>query len=145
MTQHMPTLVRLSDTDRVVADPIDDIRGRTVRDRDGEDLGKVDDLLVDTTEDRVRFLRVKSGGILGLGATPVFIPVEAVTNVGEEVHIDHSAAKVAEAPRYDPEIREGMRPDDTDYYNSIYGYYGYAPFWAPGYMPPGRPMPRGLW
>ena len=41
MTQHTPTLVRLSDTDRVIADPTDDIRGRTVRDRDGEDLGKV--------------------------------------------------------------------------------------------------------
>ena len=145
MTQHTPTLVRLSDTDRVIADPTDDIRGRTVRDRDGEDLGKVDDLLVDTTEDRVRFLRVESGGILGLGATPVFIPVEAVTEVAEEIRIDQSAAKVADAPRYDPDIREGMQPDDTEYYGGIYGHYGYAPFWAPGYVPSGRPIPRGLW
>ena len=27
----------------------------------------------------------------------------------------------------------------------VYGYYGYTPFWGPGYIPPTRPMPRRLW
>jgi sporulation protein YlmC with PRC-barrel domain len=145
MAERAQTLVRLSDTERMTADPTDDIRGRTVRDRDGEDLGKVDDLLIDNSENKVRFLRVESGGILGLGATPVFIPVEAVTDVGEEVRIDQSAEKVAEAPRYDPDLREGLPADDADFYGRVYGYYGYAPFWAPGYIPPSRPLPPGLW
>jgi hypothetical protein len=56
-----------------------------VRDAHGEDLGKVDDLLVDAGEGKVRFIRVESGGVLGTGATPSFI---------------------AEAPHYDPEIVE---------------------------------------
>ena len=140
--QSTNTLVKLSDLDHVIADPDDDIRGRTVRDANGEDLGKVDDLLVDAKQRKVRFLRVESGGVLGIGATPSFIPIEAVTDVDEEVHINQSANTVADAPRYDPELVE--RPQ-TDYYDRVYGYYGYVPFWGPGYVPPSRPMPRGLW
>jgi sporulation protein YlmC with PRC-barrel domain len=136
------TLVKLSDTNRVIADPVDDIRGRTVRDAHGEDLGKVDDLLVDVGEGKVRFIRVENGGVLGIGATPSFIPVEAVTEVGDEVLINQSASKVADAPRYDPDIVE---PAQTDYYDRVYGHYGYVPFWGPGYVPPARPTPRGLW
>lgn len=135
------TLVKLSDLSEIIADPSDDIRGRTVRDTQGEDLGKVDDLLVDTAEGKVRFLCVESGGVLGIGATPSFIPVEAVTDIDEEVRISESAQRVAEAPRYDPDIVE---PPETNYYDRVYGYYGYTPFWGPGYVPPARPMPRGL-
>lgn len=140
--QNTAILVNLSDTDRVIADPADDIRGRTVRDPHGEDLGKVDDLLVDTDAGKIRFLRVESGGVLGIGATHVFIPVEAVTEVGEEIRINQSAGKVAGAPRYDPEVVEASA---TDYYDQVYGYYGYPPFWGAGYVPPGRPLPPGLW
>ena len=47
--------------------PEADIRGRTVIDSDGAEVGTVDDLLIDEEEDRVRFLRIGSGGILGMG------------------------------------------------------------------------------
>ena len=70
------SLVKLSDSDQVLADPAEDVRGHRVYDRDGEDLGKVDDLLIDTDEHRVRFLRIEHGGILGLGAVPSFVPVD---------------------------------------------------------------------
>jgi hypothetical protein len=65
-----------------------------------------------------------------------------VTEVDDEVLINQSASKVADAPRYDPDIVE---PSQTDYYDRVYGYYGYAAFWGPGYVPPARPTPRGLW
>ena len=105
MTRRQPTLVRLGDTDQTLADPNLDIRGRTVRDREGGEIGKVDDLLVDAEEKKVRMLRVAHGGILGIGATPSFIPVEAVTRVTEdEVHVDRLGTEVVESPRYDPEL-----------------------------------------
>ena len=56
-------LMRLSDTDHVFADAADDIRGRTVRDPDGAELGTVKDLLVDLAEKKVRFVSVESGGL----------------------------------------------------------------------------------
>jgi sporulation protein YlmC with PRC-barrel domain len=58
-------LVRLSDTELTVADPAADMRNRKVVDRDGEEIGEVDDLLIDAPEKRVRFLEVASGGFLG--------------------------------------------------------------------------------
>jgi sporulation protein YlmC with PRC-barrel domain len=126
------TLTKLSDTDKTVADPDRDIRGRKVVDRDGEDLGKVDDLLIDADEEKVRFVRVEHGGILGIGATASFIPVDAIRDVTEdEVIVDLESRQLADAPRYDPDLA-----DQTGYYSDLYRYYGYAPYWAPGYMYP---------
>jgi sporulation protein YlmC with PRC-barrel domain len=114
------SLVKLSDSDQILADPAEDIRGRDVRDRDGEDLGKVDDLLIDTAEHKVRFLRIEHGGVLGLGATPSFVPVDAITRIsGDTVHLSESRERVTGAPRYDPDVIDG-----SDLYDSLYGYYG---------------------
>lgn len=123
------TLRKLSDSGQTVANAAEDIRGRKVKDKDGKDLGTVDDLLIDDQERKVRFLRVEHGGFLGVGETKSFIPVDAITKItGDDVHINHSRDHVAKAPRYDPKL-----VDDNTYYGSIYGYYGYMPFWGAGY------------
>ena len=128
-------LVRLNDTGQTVADTSSDIRGRSVMIRGGEEIGKVDDLLIDPLENEVRFLVVASGGFLGLGKAKSFIPVEAVTNVTDDkVQIDQSREKVAGAPAYDPEL-----VNDTVYHESVFNHYGYRPDWATGYAKPGNP------
>lgn len=138
MTKDAATLIQLSDSDRMLADPAEDIRGREVRDKDGEDLGRVDDLLIDTDEGKVRMLRVEHGGILGFGATPSFIPVDAVTAVEQDaVVIDQSRDRVAGAPRYDPDT-----VDQREFYDNLYNYYGYLPYWSAGYLYPGFPYGR---
>jgi hypothetical protein len=117
-----PTLRKLQDLDRTVAIAADDIRGRMVRDKDGHDLGRIDGLLVDSVGQKVRFMEVASGGILGHGQTKSLIPVEAITRVtADEVHISHTREHVAGAPAYDPKI---VREDPT-YLSSLYPYYGY--------------------
>ncbi|MCM4083859.1 PRC-barrel domain-containing protein [Paractinoplanes hotanensis] len=128
------TMMRLGDSGQMLADRDQDIRGRKVLDRDGHELGKVDDLLIDTEHRKVRLVRVEHGGLFGIGATPLFIPVEAVERVtDEEVGIDRSRVQVAGAPHYDPDL-----VDKDEYFNELYGYYGYAPYGAPGYVPPSR-------
>lgn len=137
MTEPIGTLTPLSDTGQMVADPEQDLRGRTVIDNAGEKVGTVTDLLVDTTESAVRFLRVEHGGVLGFGATASFIPVDAIRRItDDEVHVDSGKDRIAGAPRYDPDL-----VDQRDYYEKIYGHYGYPPFWTPGYMYP--PFPTG--
>ncbi|WP_127507826.1 PRC-barrel domain-containing protein [Actinoplanes solisilvae] len=134
MNTESTTMMQLSDTDQVLADPAQDIRGRKVFDRDGNEVGRVDDLLIDTEQKRVRMLRVEHGGLFGVGATPLYIPVEAVDRVtDDEVGIDRSRVQVAEAPQYDPDL-----VDRDKYFTDLYSYYGYAPYWAPEYIPPGR-------
>lgn len=129
------TLVRLKDTDLTTTDPRDDVRGRKVVDRDGEEVGKVEGLLIDEDEKRVRFLEVGSGGFLGIGEDKRLIPVDAVTGVDEDqVHIDARREHVAGSPGYDPDLE----PDES-YYGDLYGYYGYPPYWGPGYVYPPYP------
>lgn len=133
--QTTATLRRLSDTDLTVGDPGEDIRGRKVVDRSGEEVGTVDDLLIDDRENKVRFLRVASGGFLGMGETKFLVPVDAIAEIGEgAVRVDQSREHVAGAPQYDPDLVY-----DTGYYGGLYGYYGYAPYWAPGYIYPAYP------
>ncbi|HET8795468.1 MAG TPA: PRC-barrel domain-containing protein [Arthrobacter sp.] len=135
MPNETDTLVKLKDTDETVVSGDEDIRGRSVKDRAGEDLGKVDDLLIDSKENKVRFLIVASGGFLGLGESKSFIPVDAVKHVlDDQVRIDQTREHVAGAPAYDPELET-----DQGYYENVYGYYGYAPFWGAGYVYPGYP------
>jgi sporulation protein YlmC with PRC-barrel domain len=131
-------LIKLSDSDQVVGDPAEDIRTRQVRDRDGHELGRVADLLIDPEERKVRFLRVEHGGVLGFGATASFVPVEAIRAVDDEVvHVAEPKQIVAEAPVYDPEL-----VDATEYYHDLYRHYGYMPFWSTGYVYPGYPYYR---
>ena len=129
-------LVKLSSTDETVSMTDEDVRGRSVKDKDGERIGTVHDLLVDQEQNKVRFLLVESGGFLGIGETKSFIPVDAVTRVTEdEVFIDQAKDAVAAAPGYDPKL-----VDDRSFHESVYGHYGYTPFWAPGYSYPAYPL-----
>jgi sporulation protein YlmC with PRC-barrel domain len=140
-------LIRLSDTELTVANPAEDVRGRKVVDREGEEVGDVGDLLVDDRETKVRFLEVSSGGFLGLGATKFLIPVEAISRISEDaVYLNQMRQHIAGAPRYDPDLihQEAAEGEyaGTGYYRDVYGYYGYPPYWTPGYMYPPYPYYR---
>ncbi len=112
----------------------EDIRSRKVLDQHGEELGEIEELLIDDAEQKVRFLRVASGGFLGLGKSRVLIPAEAIASITEdEVRIDQSREHVSGSPAYDPELI------DEDYYTRLYRYYGVEPYWGPGYV--SRPSP----
>jgi sporulation protein YlmC with PRC-barrel domain len=132
------TLVKLGDTDLTVADPAEDIRGRKVFDRDGEEMGKVDGLMIDESERKVRFLEVSGGGFLGIGDQTVMIPVDSITRIDKDhVYIDQTHAHVAGGPRYDPSLIK-----DPGFWGTAYDYYGVSPYWSSGYMYPGYPFYR---
>jgi sporulation protein YlmC with PRC-barrel domain len=124
---------KLSDSGQTITPSAEDIRGRTVKDQDGKDLGKVHDLLIDDQEHKVRFMLVEHGGLLGIGETKSFIPVDAITEItASEVFINHAREHVAKAPPYDPDLI-----DDRSYHVSIYSHYGCAPYWGADYIHPG--------
>jgi sporulation protein YlmC with PRC-barrel domain len=126
MTTQPAILVRLTDSNLTLADADQDIRGRTVLDRDGNEIGKVEDLLIDTEENQVRMLRVEHGGLFGIGATPLFVPVQTVQELTEdEVWIDQSRTDVADGPQYNPDL-----VDQNTFYSDVYRYYGYVPYWT---------------
>ena len=129
---HTATLYVLGDRGQTVDGSANDVRGRIVKDKNSEGIGKVTDLLVDDREGKVRFLVVEHGGFLGFGETKSLIPVDAVTKITEDdVFVDQSRERVAAAPGYTPDL-----VDDRPYHSSIYNHYGYAPHWGQGYMYP---------
>lgn len=132
-----PILVRISDSDLTVPDQ-QEIRGRHVIDPDGQPLGTVNDLLIDEEKKQVRFLEVRSGGFLGIGQDRVLVPVEAVTHIGEDVHVNTTRSRVEGSPGYDPDLATA---GPLSYYGNVYGYYGITPYWGQGVVHPGR-MPR---
>lgn len=129
-------LVDLDETDLVLADPAEDLRGERVVDRHGQEIGEVDGLLVDETERRVRFLAVGSGGFLGLGKKTRLIPSNALVSVGDVVEVDTTRDVVAGSPDYDPELETA--PDFGRYYD----FYGLPAFWGFGYVHPMVLPPR---
>ena len=132
------SLISLEDADLTVADPAEDIRGRSVIDRDGEEFGHVKSLLIDEDERRVRLLELSSGGVLGLGAETPLVPVDAIAQItADAVHIDRTKEDIRGAPPYDPEL--GRR---ADYVGDVYGYYGLHPFWMAGFTYPSYPCYR---
>ena len=58
-------LVKLSDSDFRLEAPEQDVRGLDVYDRDGREIGSVEDLYVDTAERKIRFLAGGPGASSG--------------------------------------------------------------------------------
>src|SRR3712207_6127786 len=95
----VPMLVKMSDSGFGVKSRESDIRRLGVFNRDGDQIGSVEDFYVDTQEREVRFLEVGAGGFLGLGEKRFLIPVEAVTNFREGgVTVDQSREEDSESP-----------------------------------------------
>lgn len=121
-------LVKLGDSELRLGAPEQDVRGLDVYDREGNEIGTIEDLYADTEERKVRFLDVGAGGFLGIGERRFLIPVEAVTDVGEDrVTIEQDTEKVIGSPPFGTDVV----PPTTDYQRDVYGYYGYAPAWGP--------------
>jgi sporulation protein YlmC with PRC-barrel domain len=137
MVSGKASLYTLGDRGQTIDGSANDVRGRDVKDKDGNGIGTVADLLLDDREHKVRFLLVEHGGFLGFGQTKSLIPVDAIAKITEdEVLLRQSRELVAAAPVYDPALI-----DDRLYHTSIYTYYGCAPFWGLGY---GYPMGLGM-
>jgi sporulation protein YlmC with PRC-barrel domain len=54
-----------------------EIKGTTVKNLQNQDLGKIEEVLIDPNGGQVRFVVVEVGGFLGLGATRVAVPWDA--------------------------------------------------------------------
>jgi sporulation protein YlmC with PRC-barrel domain len=131
-----PSLTRLGDHGLTIAHHDADVRGHRVRDKEDKDIGRVTELLIDLDDRKVRLLQVDHGGILGFGAQSSFIPVDAVTRITHDtVYINQTGRRIAGAPNYSPEIDV-----DNHQYGPLSGYYGYVPFWNPGYLYPDYPF-----
>jgi sporulation protein YlmC with PRC-barrel domain len=131
-------LEKLDDTDLILDDDAQDVRGRKLIDQQGETIGHVSSLFIDADERKVRMLEVRAGGFLGIGDRHFLIPADAVTKVEKEsVYVNESRERILHSPVYDPHI---IKAPTREYWGPFYGYYGLSPYWGTDYMYPGFPL-----
>ena len=103
-----------------------DLRGHGVVDAEGEEIGSVEALYVDTLVGTVRFFVVTAGESREAGDAWYVIPVDAIDHVADrQVRLGHPRSHLEEAPRYRHPAA------DRAYWDAVYRSYGYIPFWSP--------------
>jgi uncharacterized protein (TIGR02271 family) len=97
----------------------DSVRGATVRDRDGEKIGTVDELYFDEATDRPEWMTVRTG-LFGMKTT--FVPVEGAQPAGEdELRVPYEKDRVKDAPSIDPDHELSQSEEQQ-----LYSFYGIA-------------------
>lgn len=109
---------------------LDDLKGVTVRNTEGEDLGKLEDIVVDGTSGRVAYGVLSFGGFLGMGGKHFAIPWQALQSgaTPEYVVLDVPKDRLKEAPGFDKDDRPVYA--DQTWGTEIHSYYGYEPYWG---------------
>ncbi len=131
-------LQKLKDTDLIVGDDAQDVRGRKLVDQHGETIGHVSALFIDASERKVRMLEVRAGGFLGLGDKHFLLPADTVTSIDKDsVYVNHTRERILHSPVYNPHLVEAPT---REYWEPFYGYYGLSPYWGAGYLNPGFPL-----
>ena len=101
-------LVHTNDLDDFdLPDDVPDPRGWDARSADGTKIGKVDDLLFDTGERRIRYIEVALDRKIAkdVGRDYALIPIgqARLNDDSDDVVVDLSMTEIAAAPRYDPD------------------------------------------
>lgn len=100
------------------ADDIREYRGHKVVDADGDKIGELEAVYVDTATDQPAFGTVTLGGLLG-GKRLVFVPFDGATVGPDYVKVAYSKTLVKEAPSIDTDGE--LRAEDEP---AVFAHYG---------------------
>lgn len=104
--------------------------GDDVKNRSGEDLGKIEEIMLDTEHGRVAYAVLSFGGFLGLGDKLFAIPWDSLTlNTDEKCfYLNVDKDLLENAPGFD----KNDWPDfaDNQWRTDIYSYYSVEPYWT---------------
>src|SRR5215471_15151768 len=105
------------------------IIGDPVRNALDENLGKIEDLMIDLSNGRVAYAVLSFGGFLGVGNKLFAVPFRAMT-VDTEHHafvLDVPKERLKDAPGFDKDNWPDI--SDMEYRSQIYSYYNVPPDW----------------
>jgi len=96
----------------------------------GEDLGKIEEILIDLDRGRVAYAVLSFGGFLGMDDKLSTIAWQAFSVDTTKKQLVLNAAKelLEKAPGFDKNDWPDMA--DLSLGSTLYGYYGYKPYWA---------------
>ena len=113
--------------DVMAADTLD---GNTVLSSDGDDVGKIKDIMLDVQGGRVAYAVLSSGGFLGIGDKLLAIPWSALTLDTDRkcFVLSVTSEQIKNAPGFDKDQWPAMA--DRTWATSVHQYYGRAPYWG---------------
>jgi sporulation protein YlmC with PRC-barrel domain len=105
------------------------LTGDRVRNAAGEDLGKVDEIMIDLATGRVAYVVVSFGGFLRMGNKLFAIPWDVFTIDQDEKNFLLNVDKqtLENAPGFDKDNWPDMA--DPTWGSRIYSHYGVTPYW----------------
>lgn len=105
------------------------ITGDDVRNLDGDNLGHIEELVIDLDSGRVNYAVLSSGGFLGVGDKLFAIPWDLLTvdTDNKEVVLDLSKETLENAPGFDKDNWPDIH--DRSWVGDVYRYYGREPYW----------------
>jgi uncharacterized protein (TIGR02271 family) len=95
-----------------------DWRGRNVVDNDGDKIGSLEEVYLDTDSGRPEWATVKTGM---LGTKQSFVPLQGASPSGDEVVIGYGKDQVKDAPSVDPDGELSTEDEQR-----LYAHYGIA-------------------
>lgn len=105
------------------------LKGDSVRNSTGEDLGKVDEIMIDIPTGRVAYAVLSFGGFMRMGNKLFAVPWDAL-KVDEDQKcfiLDVEKSRLENAPGFDKDNWPDMA--DRAWGSQIYSYYGRTPYW----------------
>lgn len=105
------------------------LTGDKIRNADGDNLGHLEEIVIDLDSGRVSYAVLASGGFLGLGDKLFAIPWDMLTvdTENKEVIVDVSKEILENAPGFDKDNWPNIH--DRSWVEDVYRYYGHDPFW----------------
>jgi sporulation protein YlmC with PRC-barrel domain len=103
--------------------------GYQVKSPQGEDLGKIEEIMIDMEAKRIAYAIVSFGGFLSLGDKWVPVPWEALTFRPDEklLILQIEKEKLQKAPNFDKATLPELA--NRQWGAVIHAYYGYPPYW----------------
>jgi sporulation protein YlmC with PRC-barrel domain len=105
------------------------LKGDKVRNSAGEDLGKIEEFMIDLETGRLAYAVLSFGGFLGVGNKLFAVPFQAMTLDTDKhefvLNVDKTLLK--NAPGFDKDRWPDMA--DRAWGSQVYKYYGIDPYW----------------
>ena len=103
--------------------------GDKILSTDGEEVGKVKEIMLDVQAGRIAYVVMSCGGFLGIGDKLLAIPWNALTldTTRKCFLVALSAERIKNAPGFDKQHWPSMA--DATWATSVHQYYGREPYW----------------
>lgn len=103
--------------------------GNPVVNDGGENLGKIEELMIDTSQGNIAFAVLSFGGFLGIGDKYFAVPWEIlkVDKMNHQFILNKTKEELENAPGFDKD--NWPKTGDTEFLDSVYTYHGSKRYW----------------